>query len=196
MTEAMSHWAPLESLIANSTWSDATGCYLGKLFFFHQWRNAWWGLKSSVYPGAEAFHLSSRVVRDRVEERRRQGTVWRLRELPAAVITSKNESLIIAEINTQTPLQAFADTPLRGRTTAELAHCFQPKKENSVFRFVAATSATSPATLPFRRYVSQPQGRKDRYYLKWVPEREEMQLEFVCRAVERINQHLQTVLIA
>jgi len=196
MIESIKRFAPLESLTEGSAWSDATGCYLGKLFFFHQWRNAWWGFESSLYPDTEAFHLLFNVVRDRVEKRRTQGTVWRLRELPVAVITSKAEAVIIVEINTQTPFQAFANVPLRGRTTAELADCFRPKKANSIFRFVAESSATNPAMLPFRRYVSQPHGPKDRFYLTWVPEREEMQLEYVCLTVKRINQHLQTVLVA
>jgi hypothetical protein len=85
--ETMSQeWLPFED--RDSSWFGAAlleSCYLGKVFHFYETRNAWWRTCVRTYPAEASFSLDLETSRDRIGDRRRQGSYWTIDELPAIV---------------------------------------------------------------------------------------------------------------
>lgn len=143
----------------------AISCFIGKLFHYWEGRNAWWGTWCEQYPGDNSFALAFEEVKERVERKRTRGSQWRISELPALVLAGHYDALVVAEINTDSPLSEIRLPNTFDLSLESLAETFAPQRPNSICRFVADKSLMAPARFPFNRYRSKSFGGN--YELGW-----------------------------
>ena len=192
MSESEKRWIPYEERAAHDfTDEPALACYLGKVWYFHYGRNAWNWTWTNKYPGSQAFHPTFDSCRAAIEAQRVQGSTWRMREMPAVVIAGKDDAIIVTEINTETPLKDFVAVDYGDKTLASIADCFQPRRENSVIRFITYRQTIGPAELPFKGQKSYTRGPKSMYYLGWLPEQEKRDFASAFEVVKAVNIRLQ-----
>lgn len=192
MTEIPVWWVPYEDR-SSYIFSDETAvtCYLGKVYYFYSGRNAWQWTWSKKYLGSRSFHPTFESCRNEIQKNRVQGSTWRMREMPAVVVSGKEFAIVITEINTETPLKDFVSVALEKKTLTHIGDCFAPRKENSVVRFITNHSVIAPAELPFKDQRSSTRGPKNRYYLTWLPVQQQRDFSSVFDIVKIINQRLQ-----
>jgi hypothetical protein len=83
--------------------SKAQRIFITKMFYLWSGRNAWHCSWSSTYPGILAFHLSLTDAKDEIGRLRVQGSTWNIREIPAIAFMSEAITLVVAEINADSP---------------------------------------------------------------------------------------------
>lgn len=164
-------------------------CYLGKIVHFWRGRNAYWGTRSSTYPGYESFLLKLSDAKRKIEARRERGSQWRIEELPVIVVAGRQDALVVGEINTNEPLSAFLPFRVRNIGLLGLGEYFSPRRLNSVFRFTCRTGLVVPAQLPFLEYKSLPLGGNTS--LRWPESLAETKLDSILHLIQRINKCLQ-----
>lgn len=163
-------------------------CFLGKVVYFGEGRNAYYGYWSSTYPGNAAFSLDVAEVKRRIEGQRVQGSQWTIEELPVLVVAGRDNSLVIGEINTTEPLKHFLRLRKLSRSLEALGDHFKPLKANSVFRFLCKRSLMVPAQLPFYEYRSVSHGGN--VALRWSSSVSGIKIEPTLQLVLRVNKLL------
>jgi hypothetical protein len=131
-----------------------------KLYYLVRGRNAWRKCWTNVYLADQSFHLSLQGAKTAAEVRRKQGSTWTIKELPACAFHSKKRTLLVSQINTLRPLEAFcgASAGLRGSSLFSIAVSFRPPKADSVVRFLTPVMDFSPPTDNFRIFRSRSRG--------------------------------------
>lgn len=77
-----------------------------KLFFVHWGRNAWHSTWTDSYSNY-SFFINLDAAKDFCEKNRCQGTSFRILQIPALAIYTKDKLICVIEINTITPLADF-----------------------------------------------------------------------------------------
>lgn len=80
---------------------------IGILYYVYTGRNAWHSTWITRYT-AGCMHTSFKSARDFVENRRVQGSVFYIQQLPALIIKSSTKKLYITEINNKNPLSGYS----------------------------------------------------------------------------------------
>ena len=143
-------------------------CFRGRVFYFHDSRQAWNYTTSRKFPSNNAIHPTLLLAKTAVETRRVQGSQWEIKELPALVLEGDTQILVVTEINTQTPFSDLsALIPTRWTLKAAGEILTTPKK-NRIFRFRASKGTFSPTEGPSQRFASRSVGAKERCWLSWV----------------------------
>ncbi len=190
----MTDWFPFEKRQEHDFEDEhVVSCYLGKLFQFCEKRNAWphppfeYGLRTH-YPGDESFCPDLVSAKEKPEDRRKQGSVWVIRELPVIVISGGTRCLVVGEINTGEPLFGFI--PLRKKLLSLQDHGlhFEPRSEDAVFRIVCQRDRVPPAELPFYEHHSD---SRRGYPLGWDRSVAHYDLRAVLRVICRVNKCVQ-----
>lgn len=190
MSEQHERWMPLEDVSADTLQDQSfLACYLGKILYYYQGRNAWHWTWSSTYPGNQAFHPTFDVVCQRVERSRVQGSTWGIRELPALVFAANDVALVLTEINTTAPLSSVQDITIASRNLLDVANLFKPPRRNSVTRFIASTQLVPPAELPFNNRKSISHGGN--YPLSWQTSVSDVSLQPMLNLMVRVMRKLQ-----
>ena len=171
---------------------NLTACYIGKIYHLFQGRNAWNNVWSQTYPNIRAFWPSLNIAKQEVERRRTCGSTWTIEELPCLVLSGVEEAVIIAEINTDKPLSESVDVYFSRLSIEEIALEFEPKNDNSIYRFITWSETIAPMELPLRKHASRSSGSK-RHRLGWNPEASNVQLHAVFRLASDINMGVQAV---
>ena len=130
-------------------------CYLSKVFFASERRNAWQWTTSRTYDVESSFGLSSDDLQESVESRRKQGSAWSRLELAALIFSGPQASLIVTEVNTRSPLSHFTKGTPESARLAHVAEFFTPAKRDSVQRFLYPARLSLPARLPFVHWKSR-----------------------------------------
>lgn len=129
---------------------------------FHIWtgRNAWNNNWHETYNPDSSFALSFSPVANAAEQARTQGTTWSISELPALSFCGLKHSLIVTEINTQTPFSNYAD-PTRAPASLFTAYAWHlplvPHSTVALFALRFNPQADEFST-PLRFWRSRPQG--------------------------------------
>jgi len=144
-----------------------TLCKKGRIFFFSEGRNAWNWSWSQTYPGDDAFSLTFEQSKQKIENRRIQGSTWWIEELPACVFSGTQYSLIVTEINTETPLRDYVNITFDNPTIGEIAEVFEPSTTNFIITFICNTTDIDVTTKTLKRYKSYSNGGN--YALGWTP---------------------------
>ena len=139
-------------------------CYLGKVFFACERRNAWQWTMSRTYSHDNAFSLDADGLEQHVNSNRKQGSAWSRLELAALIFTSAEASLVVTEINTRKPFRGLRVEFFESLRFGEVAECFKPQREDSIQRFVYPGCFLRPAKLPFTHWKSSFRAGK----LNWV----------------------------
>jgi hypothetical protein len=143
-------WLPFEDFKAYG-WPDepVASCHLGKIFHFSEGRNAWWGSPSLRYPGLKSFWPKLDEAKAEIERRRKRGSKWHIRELPAVVISGEQDAVIISEINGDEPLWRFLEPRAQFISLEQAGACFAPRRPDSVIRIFCERGLVPIATPPF-----------------------------------------------
>jgi hypothetical protein len=193
-------WLPFEDREKDDLHNESVvSCFLGKVFQFCEWRSVWGPFNddygdarepnwSCTYAGHESFCVDLETALRKINERRKRGSQWVVREHPAVVISGENRSLIIGEINSDVPLSKFL--PLRKKLLSlqNYGDYFAPLKQDSVFRILSDSHLIRPAELPFYRRHSRSIGTGS---LKWNESPGIQDLRATLRVVCQITKRLQ-----
>lgn len=85
---------------------------VGKLFYCHTGRNAWWTIWITRYSEG-CMHASIEGAKAFAETKRVQGTVFYIAELPALIFHGHGQCLAVTQINTTDPLAGYSATAVR-----------------------------------------------------------------------------------
>ena len=173
----------------NSSFKDEAllTCHMGKLFYFHQRRNAWHRTTNRTYPPLDAFQPTFSDARDAVEQYRVQGSMWFIKELPVLVLSGQHMDLLILEINASYPLASYEDVSLDTATSIEnVATLFRPRTDDSVVRLLGIPGLITPTEQPFICYRS----RSRMPCLTWFQSQGEGDSASVRRLVAKIRRQL------
>jgi len=165
-----------------------TSCAIGRMFYFYQGRNAWNWSWSQTYPGDDAFTLSLEESKRRIEKRRVQGSTWWIEELPACIFSGTKYSLVIAEINTQTPLADFVKITFNKPMIREVAAAFQQLRPNSLVKFVCSVDSIDTSRGTLKRFKSHSYGGN--YSLGWFLKNENIRYSsyYIKRIIKRCSK--------
>lgn len=165
-------------------------CYVGKLVYFSQGRNAWEGRWSRTYTREEAFCPDLKSATAKIERQRVQGSQWHIAELPVLVLAGVEDSLLVTEINTREPLSRFLRSRTYPRSLEEAGGQFEPDRPNSVIRIISSSSLVPPAPLPFLTHASV--SRSGHVPLQWSRSSASVQsIDPILRIATRITKSLQ-----
>ncbi len=111
-------------------------CRAVKLYYAIYGRNAWHETWITRYfDGCMSGALEE--AKETVEQQRKQGSVFYIREIPALQLLNSKLSVIITEINTDKPLQHHQNVPQDTQITlCEMYDFFSPLKDHSVIRLI------------------------------------------------------------
>lgn len=149
---------------------EVRGCHLCKVYFVSTGRNAFYLTWSERYAHDAAFHTSLDAAKHHAEQKRVQGTVFSIDELPALAFPVDSGALLVTEINTSTAFEGFLRRTPRTRTVSHIASFFTPPRVNSIQRLFCE-SDIPVAFFPLRRFRSSSRGKA--YPLTW----EQLELE-------------------
>jgi hypothetical protein len=186
----VARWLPFEHF-REYGWQDEPliSCHLGKVFQFSQGRNAWWGQWSQLYPGFDSFSPTIREAKTEIERSRKQGSTWRIRELPALVLCGRSNSVIVGEIHAYEPLWTFLKRKATLDTMEQAGRCFQPHLRNSIVRIYCESGLVPQAQRPFLVHESRSHGGNVPLSWRTSPFDESM-INRTRRLVVRVNRGL------
>ena len=81
-----------------------------KLYYWHRGRNAWWGVWATHYYEG-CMHTAIESAKKFIEEKRTQGSVFYIKQLPAILLVTDRLSVAITQINSNLPLCEYTYVP-------------------------------------------------------------------------------------
>lgn len=140
-------------------------CTAGRIFYFYAGRNAWNWTWVQKYPGSTAFNFTLDEAKVKIEQQRVQGSTWWIEELPAFLLSGKEYSLLITEINTDKPLSNYTNAEIKGLSIRDIANSFTPIKPDSVVRLICSSELKmDTSNKALKRYKSISEGGGYRLY--------------------------------
>jgi tetratricopeptide (TPR) repeat protein len=141
-----------------------------KLYHVFSGRNAWHSTWIHRYTEG-CMHFDLRSARQFAEKKRKQGSKFYIRELPALYFKSEYVSMVITEINTLDTFEDHLFEEININTTLEAVfYHFTPITKNSVIRLIAFHGKDMEVeelydSKPLHRWISESVGRG--YLLQW-----------------------------
>jgi hypothetical protein len=167
-----------------------TECRAVKLYYAIYGRNAWKDTWIKRYFIDGCMNYSFEVAKQTIEPQRVQGSVFYIEEIPALQFLNSKLSVIVTEINSETPLQRHHDIPEGlAVTLCEIFDFFDPLTDNSVIRLLFKKRLSRnflesiEGASPLKRYESRAKGAD--YPLGWQ-ERQEIAYRMSSTTVEML----------
>lgn len=168
----------------SSAYERPSTCFLGKVFYLSRSRNAYWG-RESVGRFSDFCLTFGEAKRSWVPQR---GSRWRITELPAVVLASKQAAIYIVpkgwlshELN---PLLRMRRANGHMR---QLCGQLNRLAGRGAFLFVSTRELAQPATLPFS--VNKPESSGGSTL--WMSEEHDCELALTLRLVSKFTLLLQ-----
>jgi hypothetical protein len=125
-----------------------------------------------------------------IERRRKRGSKWHIRELPAVVVSGEQNSVAIGEINADEPLWKFLAPRARFMSLEQAGARFAPHRPDSVVRIFCKRGVVPIATRPF--YIHRSISHGGNHVPLWwcMRELDDGALDRTTRLVRRISKTL------
>jgi hypothetical protein len=119
-------------------------CYAMCLYYLEYGRNAWHSTWVRRYYREGSIAASFEELKRTAEENRKQGSVFRIEQLPAIALQSDNATLLLVSLNDDTDQKKLYDVGERMRTIRSIGSHFAAARENTLMILAAADNIRFP----------------------------------------------------